>query len=421
MDLTLDYLPRLPRRKDFRLGCIGSGFIMRDCHLVAYRQAGFNPVAIASRDPAHARAVAETHGIPRCHPTVAELLSDSSVEVLDIAVPPDVQPEIIRQAVAHADHLRGILAQKPLAMSYRQAKECVELCAEAGITLAVNQNMRYDQSVRALKDLLRRGILGEPVLATIEMRAIPHWMPWSEGLPSLSTFIMSIHHLDTFRYWFGTPDRVLASTRPDPRTTFPHEDGINLYILEYDNGLRASAWDDVWTGPAPLPAPSPLGGEGGVRGESTDSPIYIRWRVEGTEGLARGTIGWPSYPARTPSTLDFTTKRGAAHGSEPRTIVSDKEPRTGVSGGPEPLTIVRGSPALGSPARVPAGWFQPRWPEVWFPDAFAGTMAQLLCALEEGREPEISGRDNLETIALCEAVRASARAHRVSTVRECIQ
>jgi hypothetical protein len=32
---------------------------------------------------------------------------------------------------------------------------------------------------------------------------------------------------------------------------------------------------------------------------------------------------------------------------------------------------------------------------VWFPDAFAGTMAQLLCALEEGTEPETSGRDNL--------------------------
>ena len=153
--------------------------------------------------------------------------------------------------------------------------------------------MRYDQSVRALKDLLR-GWLGEPVLGTIEMRAIPHWMPWSEGLPSLSTFIMSIHHLDTFRYWFGTPDRVLASTRPDPRTRFPHDDGINLYILEYDNGCRASSWDDVWTGPAR---------------EGSESDIGIRWRVEGTDGLARGTIGWPSYPARTPSTLDFTTKQ----------------------------------------------------------------------------------------------------------------
>ena len=44
----------------------------------------------------------------------------------------------------------------------------VDLCQQAGIVLAVNQNMRYDQSVRACKDLLRRGLLGTPVLATIE-------------------------------------------------------------------------------------------------------------------------------------------------------------------------------------------------------------------------------------------------------------
>jgi predicted dehydrogenase len=360
-DLALDYLPHLPHRKDFRIGCIGAGFIMRDCHLVAYRQAGFHPVAIASRDPAHARAVAQARGIPRCHGSPSELLADRDIEVLDIAVPPDVQPALIREAAGHADHIRGILAQKPLAMSYREARACVELCAAAGITLAVNQNMRYDQSVRALRDILRRGWLGEPVLGTIEMRAIPHWMPWSQQLRSLSTFLMTIHHLDTFRYWFGTPDRVLASTRPDPRTGFPHRDGINLYILEYDNGCRAASWDDVWTGPAR---------------EGTASDIYIRWRVEGTDGLARGTIGWPSYPARTPSTLDFTTRQH------------------------------------------PNAWMQPRWPEVWFPDAFGGTMAQLLCALEERREPEISGRDNLETIALCEAVFAAGQEQRVTTVRE---
>src|SRR5262249_27577584 len=152
----------------------------------------------------------EQHRIPHCHSALAELLADPSVEVLDIAVPPDVQPAVIREAVRHAVHIKGILAQKPLAMSYREAKECVDLCAAAGIVLAVNQDIRYDQSVRALKDVLRKGWLGEPVLGTIEMRAIPHWMPWSEGLPSLSTFIMSIHHLDTFRYWFGTPERVLA-------------------------------------------------------------------------------------------------------------------------------------------------------------------------------------------------------------------
>src|SRR5205814_290864 len=153
MDLSLDYLPRLPRRKDFRIGCVGSGFIMRDCHLVAYRQAGFNPVAIAARDPVRASAVAQLHGLPRCHATIDDLLADREVEVLDIAVPPDAQPDIIRRAAEQKSHLRGILAQKPLAMSYQAAKECVELCAQAGIVLAVNQNMRYDQSVRALRDI----------------------------------------------------------------------------------------------------------------------------------------------------------------------------------------------------------------------------------------------------------------------------
>lgn len=357
---ALNYQPRLPRRKDFRIACLGAGFIVRDCHLVAYRQAGFNPVAVASRSLERAKEVAAAREVPTVYATYEEALADPSVEVVDIAVPPDAQPALIHAACRHK-HIRGILAQKPLAMSVREARSCVEACERAEIKLAVNHNMRYDQSVRAMKDLLGRGWLGEPVLATIDMRAIPHWMPWAQGQASLSTFIMSIHHLDTFRFWFGTPDRVLASTRPDPRTKFTHTDGINLYILEYDNGLRACSWDDVWTGPSK---------------EGVASDISIRWRIEGTDGLARGTIGWPAYPAKVPSTLDYSTRQ-----------VADT-------------------------------WVSPRWPEVWFPDAFVGTMAQLLCAIEDDTEPEIGGRDNLETIALCEAVFAAARDHRVTMVQE---
>lgn len=361
-ELELNYRPTLPRRKDWRIGCAGAGFIMRDCHLVAYRNAGFNPVAITSRKPKTAREVAEKHGITTAHDTVEELLRDPQVEILDVAIAPDAQPELIQRAIElGSGRLRGILAQKPLALSVADAKDLVKRCADAGIVLAVNQNMRFDQSVRAAKDLLNRGWLGDVVLATIDMRAVPHWMPWAEGLPSLSTFIMSIHHLDTFRYWLGTPDRVLASTRPDPRTKFAHRDGINLTILEYENGARASSWDDVWAGPC----------KEGVAGD-----IGIRWRIEGTDGLMQGTIGWPKYPAREPSTLEFSSR---THGH---------------------------------------CWIRPRWDDVWFPDAFVGTMAQLLVAVENNTEPEISGRDNIETIALCEAVLAAATEHRVTTVRE---
>jgi predicted dehydrogenase len=361
-DLGLNIRPTLPRRTDWRIGCAGAGFIMADCHLVAYRNAGFNPVAIASRNPDTAGKVAARHAIPTVHDTLDALLADPRVEILDVAVPPDVQPDLIRRAVEKGKgRLRGILAQKPLALSVTDAKDLVKRCGDAGVVLAVNHNMRFDQSVRAAKDVLTRGWLGEVVLATIDMRAVPHWMPWAEGLPSLTTFVMSIHHLDTFRYWLGTPDRVLASTRPDPRTKFPHRDGINLYILEYDSGPRASAWDDVWAGPC----------KEGVAGD-----IGIRWRVEGTDGLMQGTIGWPKYPAREPSTLEFSTRK------------------------------------------QPGMWFRPRWDDVWFPDAFVGTMAQLLVAVEAGAEPEISGRDNLETLALCEAVFAAATGHRVTTVKE---
>ncbi|VTU02731.1 oxidoreductase : Putative dehydrogenase OS=Singulisphaera acidiphila (strain ATCC BAA-1392 / DSM 18658 / VKM B-2454 / MOB10) GN=Sinac_1916 PE=4 SV=1: GFO_IDH_MocA [Gemmataceae bacterium] len=361
-ELNLNFRPTLPRRRDWRIGCAGAGFIVADCHLVAYRSAGFNPVAIASRSSDRARAVAARHGVPTVHETLDALLADPQVEILDVAVPPDAQPDLIRRAVELGrGRLRGILAQKPLALSVADARNLVNRCADAGIVLAVNQNMRFDQSVRAARDVLDRGWLGEVVLATIDMRAVPHWMPWAESLPSLSTFVMSIHHLDTFRYWLGTPDRVLASTRPDPRTKFPHADGINLYILEYDRGPRASAWDDVWAGPC----------KEGVAGDTG-----IRWRVEGTDGLMQGTIGWPRYPAREPSTLELSTRRH------------------------------------------PGVWLRPTWTEVWFPDAFAGTMAQLLVAVEDGTEPEISGRDNVETVALCDAVFAAATRHRVTTVRE---
>ncbi|MCA8983507.1 MAG: Gfo/Idh/MocA family oxidoreductase [Planctomycetaceae bacterium] len=357
----LNFLPVPPRDCSVPIGCIGSGFIMSDCHLVSYRQQGLNPVAIASRNPEHARAVAARHAL-RPVVDVRDLLRDSSIPVIDIAVPPDIQPDIIRAALEQP-HIRGILAQKPLAVDYRQARELVEACEQAGVVLAVNQNMRYDQSVRACQHLLTSGRLGDPVFATIEMRAIPHWAPWQRRLHWLTLRIMSIHHLDTFRYWFGTPERVFASLRTDPRTArdFPHDDGICSYILEYASGLRACGWDDVWAGPAREGAAADLG---------------IRWRVEGTSGLARGTIGWPEYPQRSPSTLDYS-------------LCAD---------GPT--------------------WQRPRWKEVWFPDAFAGPMCELLQALEEGKQPHLNGRDNLETMALVDACYQSAREHRAIPLAE---
>jgi predicted dehydrogenase len=53
-------------------------------------------------------------------------------------------------------------------------------------------------------------------------------------------------------------------------------------------------------------------------------------------------------------------------------------------------------------------WERPRWEERWFPQAFAGTMGQLMRAIQEDAEPAISGRTTLGTMALVEAAYRSA-------------
>lgn len=355
----LKITPPAPPKKDYRIGILGSGFIVSDCHLPSYRKAGYNPVAIASRTREGAAKAAARHGIEKVHASYEQLLDDPSIEVLDIAVPPQGQLALI-EAACRRRTVKGILAQKPLGVNYAEAVRAVELCEQAGIALAVNQNMRYDQSVRAGKTLLENGTLGAPVFATIDMRGVPHFMPWQEELGWVTLRIMSIHHLDCLRYWFGDPERIYCSTRTDPRTKFAHTDGICTYILEYASGLRCVVVDDIWTGPAR---------------EGCPADISIRWRIEGLDGLALGDIGWCKNPYTSPSGIRYATKGNAS-------------------------------------------FAEPTWTESWFPDAFAGTMGQLLAALATNSTPAIGGRDNLKTMALVEAAYLSAAQHRAISLNE---
>ena len=346
-------------KKDYRIGVLGSGFIISECHLVSYQKLGYNPVAIASRTKANAEKAAERFGIETVYDDYEALLDDASIEVLDIAVPPQQQPGLIRAACERGT-AKAILAQKPLALDLAEGRALVEACEAAGILLAVNQNMRHDPSVRAGKDLLESGQIGDPVFATIDMRGIPHWQPWQEEMGSASLKIMSIHHLDCMRFWFGEPERLFCSMRPDPRTTFPHEDGICTYVLEYANGLRAVIIDDVWTGPAQ---------------EGCPGDVRIEWRVEGMNGVAIGDIGWCKDPYTSPSSI-----RHASKGDD-----DFKRP------------ALEGS---------------------WFPDAFGGTMGDVFTALETGEPCALSARDNLGTLALIEAAQLSVHEHRAVSLSE---
>jgi predicted dehydrogenase len=343
------------RERGFRIGCIGAGMIMAECHLAAYRQAGFPVVAIASRTRSRAKQVAERWAIDMVHDTPDALIADPDVQIVDIAYPPDQQPALIRAALK-APHVRAILAQKPLALTLDEARALRDEARAAGKVLSVNQNMRYDQSMQVLSQLLERGELGEPVFAQIDMHAIPHWQSFLSGYERLTLANMSVHHLDVLRFLFGEVREVSSVARTDPRTAFAHQDGLVATTLRFESGLLAVSLEDVWAGP---------------RGEGFEDDQHIRWRVEGTEGVAKGTIGWPTGA---PSTLSYAS----------RTTTGGK-------------------------------WVSLTWETMWFPDAFVGVMEQLQYALATGEPPALSVADNVKTMALVEAAYRSIAERR--TVR----
>ena len=331
------------RGRDYRIGCIGAGMIMAECHLAAYQEAGFPVVAIASRTEANAAKVAARYGIPTVHATPEALIEDPQVDIIDLAFPPDQQPALIRHALKQP-HIKAILAQKPLALSLDEAIVLRDEAAAAGTIVSVNQNMRYDQSMRVLKQIIEAGDLGEIVFAQIDMHAIPHWQGFLAGYDRLTLANMSVHHLDVLRFLFGDPDEITSLSRKDPRTTFDHSDGITVSTLRFPSGVLAVSLEDVWSGP---------------RQDGYKDDQHIRWRVEGTQGVARGSIGWPTGVA---SRLEYASARS--------------------TGG---------------------AWVEPRWDTMWFPHAFIGVMEQLQHAVATGGAPALSIADNVKTIALVEA------------------
>jgi predicted dehydrogenase len=331
------------RTKEYRIGCVGAGMIMAECHLAAYKEAGFPVVAIASRTKASAEKVAKRWGIPIVHDTPEQLIEDENVEILDLAFPPDQQPALIRHSLKQK-HVKAILAQKPLALSLKDAIELRDEASEAGKIVSVNQNMRYDQSMRVLKQIIDSGALGEIVFAQIDMHAIPHWQTFLEDYDRLTLANMSVHHLDVLRFLFGDPDEITTLARKDPRTRFDHSDGITVSTLRFPSGVLAVSVEDVWSGP---------------RQDGYKDDQHINWRVDGTKGVAKGTIGWPTGIA---STLTYAS--------------------TETTGGK---------------------WVTPNWDTMWFPHAFIGVMEQLQHAVKTGELPALSVADNVKTMALVEA------------------
>lgn len=90
-------------------------------------------------------------------------------------------------------------------------------------------------------------------------------------------------------------------------------------------------------------------------------------------------------------------------------VTHGQEDRTFVAGSLGSITSV--GPSLSEQSvtlHTAEGTAQPALEGTWFREGFHGAMGELLCAIEEHREPVNNARDNLRGLALCFAAIASA-------------
>ena len=332
----LDYKPKMPERMDRGIGIIGTGGIVNYAHLPAYKNAGFKVVGVTDRNREQAERTAKEHGIGKVYSSVADLLSEPEIEIVDVAIYPAEQVAIVEQATAAGKH---VLCQKPFADEYAKAVRSVEFAERAHVKLAVNQQMRWDAGIRCARLLIDDGWLGTPSYGSIQVHCQTDWSlwPWLYQGKRLEVMFHSIHYIDSLRYLLGDPAYVFTSGSRGPGEKTEAETKT-LTVWEYNSNLQVliDVCHTTWQ----------------------DDP-YATFRFEGTDGVIKGTIGLMyNYPKGRPDTLEFMSKRN------------------------------------------PGYWFSARIDSMWIPDAFVGPMASLMRAIESGSEPETSGRDNLRTLQI---------------------
>jgi predicted dehydrogenase len=146
------------------IGIIGAGNIA-ELNVAGYR---YHPdarvVAVCDRNLERAQQAAARWGAERACSELAELLSDPSVDAVEILTPTYLHHAHALEAIRAGKH---VSIQKPIANTVRQAVEMVEEAARAGVVLRVSEcAFFYPPLVRA-KRLIAEGAIGTPTFVRI--------------------------------------------------------------------------------------------------------------------------------------------------------------------------------------------------------------------------------------------------------------
>jgi len=328
---------------------IGAGGIVNTAHLPAYRSAGFNVQGILDIDNNKAKLTADKFNIPHVFKTMAEMLSHSPANaVFDVAIPGSRTISILEQLPAGS----VVLLQKPMGENYEEAKKILELVRNKKILAGINFQLRYAPYILAAKEMISKKMIGELNDIEINVNVYTPWHLWDFLFtsPRLEILYHSIHYIDLVRNILGNPGSIYAKTTRHPAMPQLASVRSNI-IMDYGDMIRANI----------------LTNHCHIYGLAKQQS-YIK--MEGSKGGIKINFG---------ALIDYP--KGAADSFEYILMDESTEPR----------------------------WQEKKIEGSWFPDAFIGSMAQVMLAAEGAiAVPDNSVEDCIHTMACVEAAYKSS-------------
>lgn len=328
---------------------IGAGGIVNTAHLPAYKIAGFNVQGVFDIDTSKAKATADKFNIPHVFKSMEETLSHAPADaVFDVAVPGPQTIPILEQLPSGS----SVLLQKPMGENYEEAKKILELVRQKKMIAGINFQLRYAPYILAAKELIDQNKIGELNDIEINVNVYTPWHLWDFLFtsPRLEILYHSIHYIDLIRSLLGNPVSLYAKTTKHPAMPQLASVRSNI-IMDYGDLIRANI----------------LTNHCHIYGTAKQQS-YIK--IEGSKGAIKINFGaLINYPEGTADSFEY--------------IIIDEGPAT--------------------------KWKRKKVKGSWFPEAFIGSMQQIMLAAEGIIDkPDNSVEDCIHTMACVEAAYQSS-------------
>ena len=243
-----------------KLGLIGLGWIGQRHLQLAAAEPECDLVATADPAPNLASIAANAGAVH--YASHLEMLDNESLDGIIVAAPTQMHAPMGLECVS-----RGLpmLMEKPFTDTVESGRELVDAAKTAGVAVAVGHHRRFDPAVRAAREILDSGEIGELVgisgLWAVRKPDAYYEAEWRRQPGGGPVLINLIHDVDMLRYCCGEIESVYAETASGGRDFAVEDSGA--VILRFASGALATiAFSDR--------SPSPWGWE---RGTDDNPPI----------------------------------------------------------------------------------------------------------------------------------------------------